>query len=1088
MLIVHGSWLDANLLIWGETPASTSGIAPARRGSRRKQPPASPYAAKPDALVEALLAAGYSDARSAAPLSVFLWSPTTDGLPVASSALIAPAPSQAGRATLAPWTVTALRPSLVDLFTILSAAPRAHTLAQGIVVGTDLAFWGNAFLMAASLVARGRFMPGVALLNAPESEPVHVARWLPLVSMADADRVQTLTSGIPNACLALSFDATTAPLVSPRTAVLEFVGDCVDRLVRGFEPHPVPPETRPARTKRTADAPANVHDAWTAALRSANPTIAGKASDVAKLAADVAAWRRPVVSAEAGPFRLCFRLQEPAQAGQEWQDGQGTETEGRDVARPFSRGPRDAEYASWGGSAANEQRATSDEQRAKPATSNWSIEYLLQAADDPSLVVAASDVWQPNSRGRRLLAARAGDPRTFMLQALGQAAALSPHIAASLQEREPNGCDLDVTAAYAFLTHGAWVLDQAGFGVLLPSWWTRRGARRLAARAKVKAPAFKGSDGISLEQLVTVHWEIALGDDPMSLEELRALATAKTPLVSVRGQWVEVSADDRKRALALVAKGGRERMRAGDLVRLAIGAAPAAGGLTFEGVVGEGWIRDLVDRLEARTPLEEISTPPTFTGVLRPYQARGYAWLAFLRRWGLGACLADDMGLGKTVQTLALIDRDYHTADRRPVLLVCPTSVVGNWQKEAARFTPDLPVLVHHGQTRARHEAFVREANSHGLVISSYALLGRDLDALRGVDWRGVILDEAQNIKNPDTRQAQSARALPGGYRAALTGTPVENHVGDLWSIMEFLNPGLLGTRADFKRRYLIPIQAMRDPAAVDALKRITGPFVLRRLKTDPAIAADLPAKLEMNVFCTLTREQASLYAAVVADMETALARSEGIQRKGMVLATLSKLKQVCNHPAQFLGDASTLAGRSGKLARLTEMIDEILQVSDRALVFTQFAEMGGLIQRHLQETFGQETPFLHGGTPKPARDLMVERFQAGEGGPIFVLSLKAGGTGLNLTRANHVFLFDRWWNPAVENQAIDRAFRIGQRRDVQVHKFLCVGTLEERINELIERKKTLAEQVVGTGEAWLTELSTEELKAVFALRPDAVV
>jgi SNF2 family DNA or RNA helicase len=328
---------------------------------------------------------------------------------------------------------------------------------------------------------------------------------------------------------------------------------------------------------------------------------------------------------------------------------------------------------------------------------------------------------------------------------------------------------------------------------------------------------------------------------------------------------------------------------------------------------------------------------------------------------------------------------------------------------------------------------------------------------------------------------------LPADYRCALTGTPVENHVGDLWSLMEFLNPGFLGSQAEFRRRFFVPIQAQKDPDAAQRLKRLTGPFILRRLKTDKAVISDLPDKLEMKVYCTLTREQASLYAAVVKDAEGELDTTAGIQRKGVVLATLSKLKQVCNHPAQFLGDNSPLPGRSGKLARLAEMLEEALEAGDRALVFTQFAEMGTLIQRHLQETFGQEVLFLHGGVAKKQRDRMVGRFQE-EGGPrVFVLSLKAGGTGLNLTAANHVFHFDRWWNPAVEDQATDRAFRIGQQRNVQVHKFVCAGTLEEKIDQMIERKQEVAGRIVGSGEGWLTELSTAQLKELFALRQEAI-
>ena len=486
--------------------------------------------------------------------------------------------------------------------------------------------------------------------------------------------------------------------------------------------------------------------------------------------------------------------------------------------------------------------------------------------------------------------------------------------------------------------------------------------------------------------------------------------------------------------------------------------------------------------------------PPSagFSGVLRPYQVRGYSWLFYLRQRGLGACLADDMGLGKTIQTLALIQRDWEESVSgrawRPVLLVCPTSVVNNWQKEAARFVPGLPVMVHHGANRKRGLAFVKAGRNQAIVVSSYSLLQRDLEQLSKVDWAGIVLDEAQNIKNPETKQARAARMLRSDYRVALTGTPVENSVGDLWSIMEFLDPGLLGTREQFKREFFIPIQAGGDPEAAERLRRITSPFVLRRLKTDKTVIADLPEKMEAKVFCTLTREQASLYTAVLKEAEDALEAADGIQRKGVILGTLSKLKQVCNHPAQFLGDNSAIPGRSGKLARLTEMLEEVLAVGDRALIFTQFAEMGEILRRYLQEMFGREVLFLHGRVSRQRRDRMVERFQSGgDGSSIFILSLKAGGTGLNLTRANHVFHFDRWWNPAVENQATDRAFRIGQAQNVQVHKFICAGTLEEKIDEMIERKRAVADEVIGTGEGWLTRLSNQELREIFALRREAV-
>ncbi|HEY0371001.1 MAG TPA: DEAD/DEAH box helicase, partial [Thermoanaerobaculia bacterium] len=562
-------------------------------------------------------------------------------------------------------------------------------------------------------------------------------------------------------------------------------------------------------------------------------------------------------------------------------------------------------------------------------------------------------------------------------------------------------------------------------------------------------------------------------------KELKRLAKLKTPLVKVRGQWVQLSAEEIGEALQFLKK--RDKTSVRDLIRTRLTAT--TGTLPVEEIEGTGAVRDLLERLEGKREWEELPEPDGFIGTLRPYQKRGYSWLRFLERAGLGACLADDMGLGKTVQTLALLQSDY-AEHQRPVLLICPTSVTGNWLREAQRFTPSLPVLLHHGTSRARGAKLLESIESSALVISTYALLHRELETLSKLTWRGVVLDEAQNIKNSETKQAKAARSLDADFRIALTGTPVENNVGDLWSLMEFLNPGLLGTATEFRSTFFLPIQTMRDANATETLKRITGPFILRRLKSDKSIIADLPAKNEMKVFCNLTKEQATLYRAVVDEVQDDLAGSEGIERKGLILATLSRLKQVCNHPAHFLGDNSELPGRSGKLARLTEMLDEAIAADDFALVFTQYAAMGTLLQRHIAESMGLESLFLHGGTPRKRRDEMVERFQNDPAAPrVFILSLKAGGTGLNLTRASHVFHFDRWWNPAVENQATDRAFRIGQTKSVQVHKFVVAGTLEERIDEMIEGKQQLAQNIVGTGEGWLTELSNAQLRDLLTLK-----
>jgi len=414
-------------------------------------------------------------------------------------------------------------------------------------------------------------------------------------------------------------------------------------------------------------------------------------------------------------------------------------------------------------------------------------------------------------------------------------------------------------------------------------------------------------------------------------------------------------------------------------------------------------------------------------------------------------------------------------------------SVAGNWEREALRFAPGLRVHMHHGPERLADKRFARAARASDLVITTYALATRDRDTLAAVKWERIALDEAQNIKTIDTKQTRAIRSLTARHRVALTGTPVENRLTELHSIMDFLNPGLLGPAATFKRCYARPIERYRDEHATAQLRQTTGPFILRRLKTDKQIIGDLPEKIEMRVDCNLTKEQASLYEAVVEEMLHKAAQADGIERSGIILAALIKLKQVCNHPAHLLKDRSDLDGRSGKLARLEEILDEALAEGDRALCFTQFTEFGHMLRTHLQERLGREVMFLHGGTSRSARDEMVRRFQSQDGPSVFVLSLKAGGTGLNLTAANHVVHFDRWWNPAVEDQATDRAFRIGQQKNVQVRKLTCVGTLEERIDTLINRKKDLADRIVGTGEAWITELDTSQLRELVTLSAGAV-
>ena len=1036
MIILHGGMKDGWMLLWAEQSPDERGPD----GNGDPAPNEHPYCAGHGELVNVLASAvpGFR-ADSGEAVVATAWLPSRGGSPLPSSVLVADPPRSRAKPRLMPWSIPAYRVSPAEAIPILQACQGQGLLTAGVGIGVDLAYWSQAVRFGAGLVARQRFLPGT--IHAADGAR---AAWMPLFIGADAERLARLSQRMPASARALADPDASQPPDQPASAVLRtFIAAVADSLVRN--PDGAPDVAAP-KGRRKAPAFDSVHDAWLSGLKSADGAVHGTPEQLGQLRTQVAEWQRPIALTASAPFRVCFRLEEPPEASGDKTDVSPTQQDG------------------------------------------WYLRYLLQSHNDPSLLLPASAVWKTGRQRVRELEQDGFNPREFLLASLGQASGVCAGVADSLQRKRPAGRKLDDATAYQFLTRESMALEETGYGIILPAWWTRRGTKaKPTIRANVKTPQMQGGGGVSLTTNLELNLELALGDQVMTAQELEALAQLKTPLVKLRGQWVELNAGEIRAALDFWNRKGETTLK--DVIRLAVGAGETPGGFDVDGVDASGWLEDLLGQLTGRAEFQELETPEGFCGTLRPYQQRGYSWLAFLRRWGLGACLADDMGLGKTVQTLAAIQQDRREGVEEPTLLVCPTSVLNNWSKEAARFTPDLPLMVHHGPGRKRDAEFVETAQQHAIVAASYGVLTRDVGFMADVPWRGIVLDEAQNIKNPATRQARAARSLGAEYRIALTGTPVENHVGDLWSVMQFLNPGLLGTESEFKRNYFVPIQAERDEGAAQRLQRATGPFILRRLKTDRAIITDLPEKLETREFCPLTREQATLYEAVLREAEQALEEAEGIERRGAILGTLTKLKQVCNHPRQLLGDNSAIAGRSGKLARLQDMLEEIIAVGDRALVFSQFAEMGSILQRHIQDTFGQEALFLHGGVSRRQRDRMVERFQdAGNGPPVFILSLRAGGTGLNLTAANHVFHYDRWWNPAVENQATDRAFRIGQTSNVQVHKFMCAGTLEERIDLMIEAKQATAERVVGTGEGWLTELSNDELRNVLSLSSETAV
>jgi hypothetical protein len=627
------------------------------------------------------------------------------------------------------------------------------------------------------------------------------------------------------------------------------------------------------------------------------------------------------------------------------------------------------------------------------------------------------------------------------------------------------------------------LLETEGFELTLPGV---ESMQRLSARVAIVEGKGQANDP---RPWFEFRWSLALGEVELTQTEFDTLVDAKTPLVFIDRRPVLLSPKDREalRDFKKRMQEGGERISFFEALRLRLGGASHLHGLAMESIASTPRLEQLLQHLEQSRSVEDRPLPKEFLGELRPYQQRGHAWMYFLVDQGFGACLADDMGLGKTVQAITvMLDWKKRSGSSGAILIVCPVSVLGNWRRELHRFAPSLRVVLHHGKGRAETiEDFRKTIDGHDIILTSYNLLQRDEEIMNSVTFDGVVLDEAQNIKNPTTRQSRVARTLKGNFRLALTGTPLENRPLDLWSIMDFLNEGLLGSRTQFTQTLEHPIVKQRRQGSMSALARLVRPFVLRRLKTDPEIVQDLPEKSEQIVAATLSREQAILYESVVRKgLQEVEKAAEGIQRRGAILTTLLRLKQVCNHPAHYLMDGSALPSRSGKLDLLTEMIEEALEEGDRCLVFTQFKEMGSLLKTHIESVCGKTVLFLHGGVPQKERDLMVTDFQESrpDGPKVFVLSLKAGGTGLNLTAANRVFHFDRWWNPAVEDQATDRAFRIGQLRNVFVHKFVCTGTLEERIQQMLDRKREVADSLLAAGENWITELSNDELKRLLTL------
>ncbi|MGV9270927.1 DEAD/DEAH box helicase [Kitasatospora sp. NPDC003701] len=1043
MYALHALWrADGRLALWAEdAEVYRSGRAPAHRsvadGAGPGRAGAHPYACAAGDVARLLGVIGPGLdwlAGQGAERWTGLLLPALGGRPVPSPDL--PVGAAPRGVTLSPWRVPTLLFDAAEAAQLLGALHDPHwpgatvELPGGesveLAYGASLRWLSAVHDLAWRLIGRGRLLPALE----QERPGEWYARWRPAPDASARRELAALAAGCPPVCRAEQ------PPPGPRHAADDHTAD--DHACAGRSAVDLAAELLDTLVDREARAaladlepPA---EPWLAALHSADGRL--RELPPADLPERLTAWS--AARSADSPVRLNLRLGEP-----------------------LGPDPDDPD----GGAVAD----------------SWRLDLLVQAVDRPSLVVPADSLWAEDE-AYAALARTVPDPAGAYLAELDRAARIHSSLRTALLSPRPTGVDLDRDGALRFLRTAAPALTRAGFGVLLPAWWQRRPRIGLALTAAPAATpgAVKRTAQIDRDAVLAFQWQLSLGELTLTEEELAELAAAQQGLVRLRGRWIEVDQAQLAAAVRFLADHGSGTMEPVELLRLAVDDRAVVDGLPVTAVHATGPIGELLAGGAADADrIPEL--PAGFTGTLRPYQRRGLAWLDALGRLGLGAVLADDMGLGKTVQTLALLALEQERGAVGPTLLVCPMSLVGNWQREAARFAPGLRVHVHHGVDRSVPDP------SADLVITTYGLVQRDAADLRRIRWRRIVADEAQHVKNPAARQSRALGSLRSGPRIALTGTPVENRLADLHAVLDFANPGLFGSAESFKERFSIPVEQSGNAEVAARLRRVSGPFLLRRSKSDPQIAQDLPAKQEFTVHCGLTAEQAGLYRAVVADLLQRLQGARGVERKGAVLAAIGRLKQVCNHPAQLLHDGTEVAGRSGKVERLVEVLEEALAEGDRALVFTQYAEFGTMLQPYLSRRLGEEVLYLHGGVPRGRRDDLVERFRAPDGPRVFLLSLKAGGTGLNLSAANQVIHLDRWWNPAVEDQATDRAHRIGQRRDVQVRRLVCVGTVEERIADLITAKRALADAVVGGGEQWLAELSTERLRELLTLSADAI-
>lgn len=707
----------------------------------------------------------------------------------------------------------------------------------------------------------------------------------------------------------------------------------------------------------------------------------------------------------------------------------------------------------------------------------WSLTLFLRGKNEPMLI--AADDYASYPAGWEAFSDRVDDEEK-RLAAIFPQLEVDGRLKSLLTEEE----------AWMFLTEASETLIALGIEILLPSWWEAIKNANLKVKARMKGQTGYRRSFVGLNAMLEYDWRFSMNGVDLSEDDFQRLVNEKRRLVYLRGRWIKLDHGFIHQIQEMMKKADKEGLHIRDLLQQELAAEEEADEETddprafakIQIELNRHW-KQMIKQLSETKEIPDVPVPAGLHGELRPYQKLGMNWLLFLRTYGFGALLADDMGLGKTVQLISyILAVKEQEADGHPSLIICPTSVLGNWQKELERFAPDLRVHLHYGPNRLKGPVFTEEAMAADVVLTSFGLTHLDFEVLESVEWSAIAIDEAQNIKNADTKQSRAVRKLKGRHHIALTGTPMENRLSELWSIFDFTNRGYLGSAGQFQKEFILPIEKEEQTEKIAKLQSLIKPFLLRRTKKDEEVALNLPDKVEQKEYCPLSAEQASLYEQLVKDTFLKIETLSGFERKGLILQMLSRLKQLCNHPALYLKEENPqqLIDRSAKMEKMIDLVSAVLEQEESCIIFTQYIHMGEMIQAALKKKFAIDVPFLNGSLPKAKRDELITKFQDRQF-PVFLLSLKAGGTGLNLTAANHVVHYDRWWNPAVENQATDRAYRIGQSRFVHVHKLISTGTLEEKIDEMLEKKQTLNDQIIQS-DSWITELSTDDLQELVFL------